>query len=171
MAEANRAFVNQRLYFCRLHLDWFEQQLAQQVLARSVLEQSLGQSCLYHLVMAYRAYLAEIAHSVGLTETQLHNATELQRLLQQRDIRCGEADELMNLENVQSWLSELLLRYANAKTDSVLTEPTAVSSASPIPVKSVDTQHSVTVDIDTAKGLFYSLKQLIETQRAQLEQW
>ena len=50
MANAQRPVVNQRLYFSRLHIDWLSQQLANEEIAKSVLEQSLGESAVFHLI-------------------------------------------------------------------------------------------------------------------------
>jgi Family of unknown function (DUF6586) len=172
MSVPQRAIVNQRLYFCRLHLDCLEQQLSQQVVPKHVLEQSLGESFLFHLVMTYRAYLAEIAEACSVSSSDLEagltSAEHLLDLLRDNKTYCAAAEELSALESTASWLSSLLVAFHLSATGALQTPPVAASTG--IAVKQIESDTD-TVGLRAGRNLLRLLGELIENQRLQLEEW
>ena len=167
MANAQRPVVNQRLYFCRLHIDWLTEQLAHQEVPKSVLEQSLGESTLFHLINTYQAYLAEIAVAYTLPMTDFHDASELIAAMHAADQQCAEANELRELELSDSWLSQLKQQYS--AIGPVHRNVQSTKNSQIVAFSSADT--SGTIDLACSKRYWQQLSALIENQRARLEEW
>ena len=168
MPVVQRAVVNQRLYFCRLHVDWFSEQVDKEQVPRRIIEQSLGGSLIFHLVMAYKAYLSEIAESCSVPDAMLNDAAQLITLLENESHICAAATELSSLENSKNWLSSLLARYEQQSSSFIDLSNTKTSSG----IQLVDVDDNLgTLDVVAGKALFDSLRALIERQRIQLEEW
>ena len=134
---------------------------------KRVLEQSLGESAIFHLIKTYQAYLAEIAAAYTVPQTNIGNAVELLELLQAEGRNSAEAQELYELELADSWLSELQHQYNGiGPVDRVSISPQnsqimAFSSAS----------NSSTLDLQKIKQYWQQLTTIIENQRERLEEW
>ena len=166
MANSQRPVVNQRLYFCCLHLQWLQQQLAEQDVPKLVLEQSLGESTILHLAMAYRAYLTEIAIAyTSSTLSSFDNASALLEFLEAQGYESAEAKELQQLEQ-GGWLAELLVRYHRLGNEIRAAKPAAVQS---IAVAELDS--SGAISLDSLSHCFQQLGAVIDNQRARLEEW
>ena len=113
-----RAAVNQRLYLCRLHIDWLDEALQAEQLPRHIVEQALGESTLLHLTLCYRSYLREISYAYLSHAVDVESAADLVAFLQQRQLSSGEANELAALEQSSSWLSEFLAAYSHLGSGS-----------------------------------------------------
>lgn len=171
MSNTQRPVVNQRLYFCRLHLDWLESELSLQVLPKALLEQSLGESLLFHLVLAYRAYLLEIAQACSVQPQPLYSARQLLTVLERQEHYSGEASELAELESGPSWLSGLLGHY-EALDSSHSPEPSLPSAgkaAGDIPLSQLEGGEGIA--IGQAREYLDALNKTIENQRLRLEEW
>ena len=167
MANSQRPIVNQRLYFCRLHLQWLEQQLEGEEIPRRVLEQSLGESILFHLVVAYRAYLAEIATAyTASSSASFSDASELVAALEAQGYSSAEARELQQLEQGNSWLAELLSGY-----QTLGGVEQSVKSSAPQMITAFEVDASQKIDLDSASDYFQALNAVIENQRSRLEEW
>ena len=166
MANAQRPIVNQRLYFCRLHLDWLSEQLAQQRIAKSVLQQCLGESVQFHLVLAYRAYLAEIAVAYNLSSINFADASDLAADLSAQGLESAEAKELQQLESA-GWLSELLAYH---RSIGPLQAPVRQPRASQV-ISFADVSADGVLDLACCQSYYQSLNQIIENQRERLEEW
>jgi len=165
MENPQRPLVNQRLYFCRLHLKWMEQALEAGEITRHIVEQSFSESVLFHLVMAYRVYLAEIATAYGSACDHLDDVTALQQLLAQQQLESAEASEIAELQE-SGWLQHLLFAYESIPTMG----SQAQSSLKPEVIPVTQLQQPV-IGLDQYKSLLESLEKLIENQRNRLEEW
>ncbi len=164
MANKQRAMVNQRLYFSRLHLQWLERELASEQLPANIVEQALGESLLFHLQSAYRTYLLELAESYVLYPDSLERAVKLQELLAEQGKSAAEVEQLCQLERGPSWLSPLL----SALDRSVpLSHPGSGQGIAVVHVSSADSASL----LETGRRCLAGLSELIEQQRGQLEEW
>jgi len=167
MANAQRPVVNQRLYFSRLHIDWLSQQLANEEIAKSVLEQSLGESAVFHLIKTYQAYLAEIATAYTIPLADFSDAKELLGAMEAAEQHSAEALELHELESSASWLKQLQSHYqAIGPINRVVSRPKnnqIVAFSSP--------ESNSTIELETIKRYWQQLSAVIENQRARLEEW
>ena len=167
MSNHQRPLVNQRLYFCRLHLDWLGEQLRQQVLAKKLVEQALGESIIHHLVLAYRAYLEEIAVAYNLTPAPFNSAGELIDALADEQQASAEAQEWLLLEEAKSsWLSALR-RLHSAQSVA----PAVASRRSSEAIVYTELDPAQSVDLPLLEGFYQALHDLISRQRNQLEEW
>ena len=165
MTNAQRPIVNQRLYFCRLHLGYLCEQLDKQQTARAVLEQSLGESIVLHLMLAYRAYLQEIAAAYTIPVTEFATSQALITALSDHQQQSAEAMELSALER-DGWLCDLFARY---QTLGAPASRSRSQSGSGIAVTQIE--QSDTLDASLCEYYFQSLSELIDSQRARLEEW
>ena len=167
MANEQRPIVNQRLYFCRLHLEYLAVELDRQQTPKVVVEQSLGESIVLHLVLAYRAYLREIAIAYAIPGAAYTTASDLIAALYQSCQQSAEAKELAALEQ-DGWLCELLTRYcALGSVEAEAKDRPA--SASGITVMQIDDKQPL--DLALCRHYLQSLNELIENQRSRLEEW
>jgi hypothetical protein len=164
MSNAQTAQVNQRLYFARLHLQWLQQALDQQQVAAKVVEQSLSESCLMHLVLAYRAYLAELAEAYSLSGASFDDAEALIEALAGIHKESAEAREIQLLEE-GGWLGEMCQRYTQLGASSMAA--IATTNAGVIPVLQVSQQ----LNAESCQHYLESLQKLVESHRSQLEEW
>jgi hypothetical protein len=165
MANQQRALVNQRLYFCRLHLSWMQQALEQADVPAHVIEQSLAESVIFHLVTAYRLYLAEVATAYSCPCESLDNTQALMDLLALQQRESAEAREMQQLEQ-GGWLQELITAF-HAILDGRSQSP-GKKPAQGIPVLQVAQQ---ALDYDRCEAFLESFHKLIENQRSRLEEW
>ncbi|MEE8059090.1 MAG: DUF6586 family protein [Pseudomonadales bacterium] len=166
MANAQRPIVIQRLYFCRLHLEWWSAELARQETPKAIIEQSLGESTLFHLVMAYRAYLQEIATAYTVPAIDYVNAGDLIATLSAQGYDSAEARELAALEVGMGWLAGLLTQYSAL---GPLRGPTAVSSLQVISASQVN--NTDPIGLEDCRDYFQALSEIIDNQRTRLEEW
>ncbi len=167
MANAQRPVVNQRLYFCRLHIDWLAEQLSHQEIAKSVLEQSLGESALFHLIKTYQAYLAEIATAYSLALADFSDAKDLLEAMEQAEQYSAEALELRELESSPSWLNQLQAQYAAIGPIHQVTN--SAKNSQIVAFSSPDT--GGTIALETIELYWQQLSAVVENQRARLEEW
>lgn len=165
MENPQRPLVNQRLYYCRLHVKWMEQALEKGEIARNVIEQSFSESVLFHLVKTYQCYLAEIATAYGAPCEYLGDVMALEQLLSQQQLESAEAREIAELAS-SGWLGELLETYQAIPAAVSATK----SSFSPQAIPAVQVQQS-SAGLERSRFLLESMEKLIENQRDRLEEW
>ncbi len=165
MAEDFKGRVNERLYYCRLHLDWFDREVERAVLPRRVIEGALGDSAFHHLLLAYRAYLAEIASDNGLPAPALVDASGLIAALAAIGRESAEASHLNQLESSSSWLSTII-RFDRQPPQPPASSVTLVKGD--IPLLQQSDRQSVR---DEAEHCLTELQALIDSQRGCLEEW
>lgn len=164
-----RSDVNQRLYFCKLHLQWLEEQLLSEQVAKSVLEQALGESIVSHLVLAYRCYLSELAYAYSVNITGLKSAKALNDALAEQRYVSAEANELLAKESSDQWLGELISRYNGLGEVQGQAEYTQKRGSTLIAALHVD--EFSPYSFDALQGYFTQLSDIIENQRSRLEEW
>ncbi|WP_339339038.1 DUF6586 family protein [uncultured Oceanicoccus sp.] len=167
MANAQRPVVNQRLYFVGLHIEWLAEQLANQMIAKTVLEQSLGESVLFHLIKTYQAYLAEIAAAYTVPLTDFTNAKQLLELLEVEGRQSSEALELYELEAADSWLNKLQRQYHSI--GPVDRSGTGSQNSQIVAISNSDNRN--TLDLESIKHYWQQLTAIIDNQRERLEEW
>lgn len=166
MANEQRPEVNQRLYFCRLHLGFMSSEFEKQKIARTVVEQALAESTVLHLMLAYRAYLREIAMANGIAAEKMAGAQELIAVLSGQGHQAAEADELLALEQ-DGWLGELLLLYQGL-ADQAPASPHS-GSAQGIALTQLASEERPT--FERCQQYFNRLTDIIENQRTRMEEW
>ena len=166
MENPQRPTVNQRLYYCRLHLKWMQQVLEQGEIAKKVIEQSFAESTLFHLVTAYQCYLAEIATAYGSPCEHLEDVETLEQLLSQQQLESAEAREIAELAE-GGWLKDLLTAYGSISTASV-TAKSPLNHPEAIPAVQLEQSSK---GFEQCRLLLDSLQGLIENQRDRLEEW
>lgn len=175
MANEQSSIVNQRLYFCGIHLDCLSSALKAQKTPKVVVQQSLGESIVLHLMLTYRAYLQEIALAYNVsnatTQQSFDTSSELVEFLSGQDCQSAEAQELLMLEDNDSWLTQLLLKYhqlGNSQFASMSRARTGQPDQQ-FTLAQIDNEQSL--DLETCEYYFHQLKAVIENQRTRLEEW
>jgi uncharacterized damage-inducible protein DinB len=152
---AGQGAVNQRLYCCRLQLDYYQQLLDQAELPISVVSCLAGEAALYHLQAAYKSYLKELAAAYNQPQLDPLSANGLAEVIQ-----TAEINELASLErSSDSWLSEILNFSQSApaeKRQGVIASVTASTG---------------NMDLTRLASIFLNLQQLIERQRGLSQEW
>ena len=161
----HRSTVNQRLYFCQLHLQWLKQELESGQLPAMTVEQALGESLMLHLQRSYQAYLLEVAESYGLYPANIVDAAGFKSLLDSQGKSSAEVNELYALESSDSWLSDML----SAATNVLLTGNTTPAKAT-IALIQVDLASDTNL-CESGQQYLDKLTTLIESQRGQLQEW
>lgn len=169
MANPERANVNQRLYFASLHLQCMRDLLAQQQVPGAVVERALGESVVNHLIVAYRAYLRELAAAYLLPDANADSAQQLSQLLANAGKQSAECAELLALEQSDTWLSDLQRAYAGLGT-AVSAGTGAARGSAGGAISLQQREHSV-YELQTLEQMHRQLHAVIENQRTRLEEW
>jgi hypothetical protein len=166
MAASPTAIVNQRLYYCRLHLDWLSV-ITRDADSSPAAFYAAEESLVYHLIMAYQAYLEELADKFGCIDLHAATAVELAAKIVDQGYRPSELGQLLVLEtSPDSWLSTLQACYQGRATiDFNPATPNAE-----INIISINNELGGKVKAD-CKNIFDSLKSLIDSQRETTEEW
>lgn len=168
MSNSQRATVNERLYFCRIHLDSLRHEIAREEVGRLTLESAFAESVLLHLRRAYEAYLSEIAEAYNVSGAGFHDAAQLVASLGAASSHSAEAQECLNLESGASWLAEIL------DFDSAATLLRSQVQQQPVQNPShnlLASKVSSGISLGELESYFNSLSALIESQRQRLEEW
>lgn len=168
MANTYRSLVNQRLYFCSLHIEWLNDQIAHQKIAKSVAEQALGESIVFHLIQAYQNYLSEIASSYSIEVDGLQNAEQLVDLLTTNKQSSAEAQELLACEAEGSWLGELIQQY---RTIGPIQSPKIKPLRSSTMISALEVDTTLDFNVERLTDYFKNLTGIVENQRSRLEEW
>ncbi len=172
MANQLRPIVNQRLYFARLHCDWIAQEQKRQQLPKRVIEQSLGESVVMHLMLAYRAYLSELAEAYSHPQQAYTSAVELMASLADKAVESGEVSELACLERDgegKNWLNSLFTLYQQSTDDPQRLPSVTTKAVNTIAVAVGHQQNEL--NLDTCVHLYDCLSAVVENQRLCLEEW
>lgn len=167
MTNPLRARVNQRLYFCQLHLQWMQRALDEQQVPRRVIDQALGESVVLHLITAYRHYLSELAHAYGLSGETPQSTAQCAAALAAAGKTSAECEELIALEQADSWLAALL--QLNADLGSIEGRP-AVESAPQAAIRMQSVEDNP-LALQPLIAIYDGLQALIDNQRTRLEEW
>lgn len=101
-----RASANQKLYHAKILTDAWQTAIAQENVAKTVLEQAFGGAVRDHLIAAYGWFLLEILQPDKMPEQPPHCVSELPDVIAGRETP-PEIKEFLQLER-EGWLSKML---------------------------------------------------------------
>lgn len=136
-------------------------------------ETALAEAALFHLHVAYRAYLYEILEHSKIA-TVPHSAQQAAELLRAHRQHNADIDELVLLEQSGAWPAQLLAAYAAA---SIATVPQLAANASLVankkPVANKIALCDVTAQSDGEPCAFWmrEFHTLLQRQRAHAQEW
>ena len=162
MNKQQQAATNERLYCCRLQLDWYIQQAASATLPTRIIEIACGEGLRSQLIAAYRAYLAELSVTYNGPDAIFSNAAGLNVA----NIQSAELNELLVLEATDSWLSQLLKDAPRSHSD----RSNKPAKGGDIALFQAPAEQS-SLSIDALQHSYLSLKKLIDTHRSHSEEW
>ena len=108
--------VDQKLHLAKLALA--------SINANGAAETALAEAALFHLYIAYRAYLRETLEHFKLTVT-VDSALQAVELLRAQDLHSADIDELAKLEQSGEWPAQMCAAYASAMSAEITPEPAA----------------------------------------------
>lgn len=167
MANPLTAKVNQRLYFSQLHLQWMQRAIDEQQIPRHIVDQAMGESVVLHLMTTYRYYLSELAQAYGLSGESPGSAAQCATILAAAGKTSAECEELIALEEADSWLASLAQLYG--RLDSV--EGHVASAQAPQASLRVHSVDDTPLALAPLIAIYEALKALIDNQRTRLEEW
>lgn len=162
MNRHERAVTNERLYCCRLQLDWYAQQLNSGLLAPRILEIACGEGLKSQLMTAYHSYLVELCATYNWPVTSFNTAVDLK----EATVSCAELSELLVLEREDSWLSRLL----DESCSVIISDTSLPASGGDIQLFQASSQQSL-LSIEELQSCYLSLKKLIDKHRSHSEEW
>ncbi len=101
-----RALANQKLYHAKILIRYWQAAIAEENIAKTVLEQAFGSAVRDHLIGAYGWFLLEILQPDAMPEQPPHCAEELPAIIAGRETP-PEINEFLHLER-EGWLSKML---------------------------------------------------------------
>ncbi len=147
--------VDQKLHLAKVALASSEGNTATEI--------ALVEAALFHLNVAYRAYLHEILTHFKLTVT-VDSALQAAQQLRERNLHCADVNELIELEQNGEWLAQMRAAYsAAAQVDMVPVPPTNGAIA----------LHDVTAQIDRSVCVSWlrHFHALLQRQREHAQEW
>ncbi len=110
MSKHKLSNANQKRYFARFYLEAIENaEKDESVLNRKALVAAHQESCLFHLVSAYRCFVWEVAHTYNESFNQSMQLKDLIEQSRAQGKSLGELERLYDLENSDnSWLQRML---------------------------------------------------------------
>lgn len=154
--------TNEKLYHAQLLI-------GQALQAEGALQRALVEAVLFELVLAYRAFLSEIAVTTG-AKLQADDARRMQQLLQQRQSDSASINELVGLERGGDWPAQLLQAHAGAVALEAVSKASSVQSVDPLRLVAVDGDVGE-ADAERCQRWMKALNAFIDTQRSYLQEW
>ncbi len=154
--------TNEKLYHAQLLI-------GQALQAEGALQRALIEAVLFELVLAYRAFLSEIAAAAG-AKLQADDARRMQQLLQQRQIDSSSINELVALERSGDWPAQLLQAHAGAVALETVSKTSSAQSVDPLRLVAVDGDFGE-ADAERCQRWLQSLQIFVDGQRAFLQEW
>jgi hypothetical protein len=109
-----RALANQKLYHAKILIRYWQTAIAEESIAKTVLEQAFGSAVRDHLVGAYGWFLLEILQPDDIPERPPHCVDELPAVIAGRE-RPPEINEFLQLERT-GWLNKMLHPGSSAQS-------------------------------------------------------
>ncbi len=125
-------------------------------------ETALAEAALFHLHVAYRAYLRELLDQIKLV-LAADSAQQVAEHMHALQLHSADIDELANLEQSGEWPAQLQVAYA-AANNIVAAESTA---SSVIALRDVTTQ----IDSGICSTWLQQFRALLQRQRAHAQEW
>lgn len=154
--------TNEKLYHAQLLI-------GQALQAEGALQRALVEAVLFELVLAYRAFLSEIAATTG-AKLQADDARRMQQLLQQRQSDSASINELVGLERGGDWPAQLLQAHAAATALESSSKSSGVQATDPLRLVAVDNGFGE-ADAERCQRWLQLLQSFIDTQRSYLQEW
>jgi len=171
MAKHKLSQANQKCYFARFYLEAIE--LAandESVINRKALLAAHQQSCLFHLVGAYHAFIWEVAHTYDEPYAAFESLADLLQRVHANGKTIGELERVFELESTAgSWLYQMLTVWQriNQVNPEATSKPREAANLNSIEVR-------VVTEIDEFAQLhdwYDNLLSLIEEIRQLLGEW
>lgn len=131
-------------------------------------EVALIEAAIFHLYVAYRAYLRELIDQTKIApdidRMSVNSARDAQELLQTNQLHSTDINELAKMEQSGSWPEQLLKAYAAAANEKVALD--AVANAG-IPL------HDITAKINAERlaDWLQNFRALLHRQREHAQEW
>ncbi|OMH38725.1 DUF6586 family protein [Motiliproteus sp. MSK22-1] len=171
--------TNQKLGFCRLHLEQLKIAESSSDWNKHALIESFNESVLFYLAGAYGAFLGEIADIYRLDpqEVDPQSADALNSLLTRlsnQGIEAPEVNEIAQLLDGETWLAALLRAYQacwRAESRRVR-QPSELASQSEIHVVQVNPDYADEPQvISQLEQWLNALSELVERHRESMKEW
>lgn len=147
--------VDQKLHLAKLALAAIDANIAA--------ETALAEAALFHLNVAYRAYLHEILEHFKLVITA-DSAQQVAALLREQHLHSADIDELVKLEQSGEWPARMHAAYI-AAANAEFASPPAGSAA--IALRDVTMQ----IDGSVCAAWLQQFHALLQRQRAHAQEW
>jgi hypothetical protein len=122
-----RALANQKLYHAKILIRYWQTAIAEENIAKTVLEQAFGSAVRDHLIGAYGWFLLEISQPDEMPEQPPHCADELPAITAGRETP-PEINEFLQLER-EGWLSKMLNPNSTIEPSAVPSNPSSQNLA------------------------------------------
>lgn len=116
-----RALANQKLYHAKILIHYWQTAIAEENVAKTVLEQAFGSAVRDHLIGAYGWFLLEIAQPEEMPEQPPQRCDELPGVAPGRETP-PEINEFLQLER-EGWLNTLLNPNSSFQPADALRKP------------------------------------------------
>jgi len=147
--------VDQKLHLARLVLASID--------ANPAAEVALAEAALFHLHVAYRAYLREILEHFKLP-IAFDSAQQAAEFLRAQELHSADIDELVKLEQSGEWPAQIGAAYVAATRIDI--EPAPAASAA-IVLRDVTAQ----IDGDVCAAWLQQFNALLQRQREHAQEW
>ncbi len=174
MASVYISRTNQKLYFCRLHLDQLKSAEHSAGWSKHALVESYMESVLFHLACAYSSFLREIAEVYRISPENVDTLEQLEQALSDQGLEAPEAKELVQLASSDSWLSQLLAAYQACWTaeEREQAQRSPHASLSEIHVVQVNPDHTEECEvIEQLEQWLVAFRELVERHRESMKEW
>ncbi|RLT88794.1 MULTISPECIES: DUF6586 family protein [unclassified Ketobacter] len=171
MAKHKLSQSNQKRYFARFYLEAIENtENDESILNRKALLMAHRQSCLFHLVGAYRAFIWEVANTYDESYVATQSLQELLLQARANGKVVTELERVYELESTSgSWLQAMMKMWEriNAVDPDATTQAKETMNLNAIEVRVV----SETDDFTQLHDWYENLSSLIEEIRQLLSEW
>ncbi len=128
-----RALANQKLYHAKILIAYWQKAIAEESIAKTVLEQAFGSAVRDHLIGAYGWFLLEISQPDEVPEQPPRRCDELPAVAVGRETP-PEINEFLKLER-EGWLSKMLNTGSPSGPSAVLHNPASQNLATMVVVE------------------------------------
>lgn len=159
--------VDQKLHSAKLTLATIDTNSSSE--KNPAIETALVESALFHLHIAYRAYLHELLLHCKVTAS-VETAQQAVDLLEAQHLQNGDIDELAKLERSGAWPAQLHAAYADAANHEVRKE-SASSNGSTLNVGINLRDVTAHIDGEVLAAWLQQFQLLLQRQREHAQEW
>lgn len=154
--------VDQKLHLAKLTLAAIDANFLSENIS-SATETALIEAALFHLHVAYRAYLHELLLHCTVTLV-VESAQQASDLLRTRQLQNGDIEELAKLEQSGAWPAQLCSAYVDAASHEMTKES---ASNMGIVLRDVSTR----IDSEILAAWLQQFQILLNRQREHAQEW